>query len=127
MKLILNKMWSLVRFIFTVFVGGFQFYLVGVYLFAVCFSLQLNDECIASRTGENGICKLINDCPRIVLEIREQSKYPTICGFQRAQQIICCPNVIVPNRIDTQQNSKFNRISAESAYAKNLFISILNS
>lgn len=114
----LNKMLNLVRLKFIVFV---QFY-----LFVLCSSLHLNDKCIVNRSNENGMCKFINDCPRILAEIREQSQYPTICGFQNTQQIICCPNMIAPNQIEMQQISTSNRISAESAYAKNLIVLILS-
>lgn len=117
-------MWNSLRIKFTVF---FHFCVISFNLFGLCFTLRLNDECI-SRTGETGICTFINDCAQVLIEMQEQSLYPTICGFQRMQQVICCPNVIAPNRIDIQtaNKPKSNRISAESTCAKNVIVSILN-
>lgn len=100
---------NLVRIKFTVFI---QCYLIGV------FSLYLNDDCIVSRTSENGTCKFINDCPQIEIEARK-SQYPTLCGFERTQQIICCPNANRAKRIHNEQKpiptKESSRISAESA------------
>lgn len=66
--------------------------------------LQINDECIVSRTQENGTCKLANDCPRVVIETLEQSLFPTLCGFENGKEIICCPH---------QNRAKANVVSVE--------------
>lgn len=108
---------NLVRIKFTVFI---QFYLVGL-----CSSLYLNDTCVVSRTGENGTCKFLDNCPRIVLEVIEQTKYPTLCGFKNTKQIVCCPNVNLTSRIEIQQEQKSSRISAESSYSQSVLALIL--
>lgn len=55
--------------------------------------LELNDSCIVARTNSNGICKFIENCPSIVREIREELAFPTLCGFVRSKEIICCPKI----------------------------------
>lgn len=101
------------EFVQIKFIVFIQFCVIGVDLF----DLTLNDDCIVDHIGENGICKFVNDCPRVIIESL-QSEFPTLCGFDNTQEIVCCPNEIKDTPIHTQQQSNSNRISAEGVYAK---------
>lgn len=87
--------------------------------------LNLNSTCTVARSNEDGICRLVNDCPMVVLEIAERGLFPTLCGFRDYDQkeIICCPKT-KPAAIDTVsvQNKLSipteDRISYQSAFIK---------
>lgn len=52
---------------------------------------SVNDDCIMERTGAAGTCVLLQNCASALMEIVQQSSYPTRCGFQNSDQIVCCP------------------------------------
>lgn len=85
--------------------------------------LYLHDECIVSRTKQNGTCRFVDDCPIVVIEALEQSLYPTLCGFQDRNEIICCPNYNKPavnpvliSEKDAAVSSNSTRISVQSIF-----------
>lgn len=52
--------------------------------------LYLNDKCTMAHSNEAGICQYVEDCPVVVKLFNEQHINPTLCGFERDRQIICC-------------------------------------
>lgn len=78
--------------------------------------LELNDKCTAERTQQSGICKFIDDCPRIKDESLK-SFFPTLCGFVQGQEMVCCPyetDDVIQLKVSTE--SKPLRISAQSMF-----------
>lgn len=74
--------------------------------------LYLNDECVVIRTNANGTCKFASDCPQIQNEVLNYEQFPTLCGFEKNKEIICCPNenqTDLSSRVDTE-----DRISVQS-------------
>lgn len=53
--------------------------------------LEMNDTCVVERTNSNGICKFVENCPSVLKEVQQKAQFPTLCGFQRNKEIICCP------------------------------------
>lgn len=88
---------------------------VRVTLFCVCIpfsivSMDVGELCRVDRTGDNGWCKIVTDCPQILNEIRH-GKYPTSqCGFHEREQIICCPE-IKPIATTTSHSSRISQKS----------------
>lgn len=52
---------------------------------------SLNKLCQVARTGAPGICRYLDDCPVVLVDIFEHSLYPVECGSHNHKQIICCP------------------------------------
>lgn len=61
----------------------------------ICYGqLDVGDNCSVARSGAIGTCILIDDCPKVIAEIVQQSLFPTSCGFKELKQIVCCPNEV---------------------------------
>lgn len=56
--------------------------------------LYLGDKCTMAHSDDAGICQYVEDCPVIEKLFREQHVNPTLCGFERDKQIVCCPKEI---------------------------------
>lgn len=75
---------------------------------------SLNDTCQAARSGAAGVCRYLDDCPGVLVEIVEHSLYPSECGSFNHRQIICCP--LPPTMKPVTESIQSNRISAKSEY-----------
>lgn len=75
-------------------------------------SLELNDSCVVTRTNSNGVCRFVDDCPSVLNEIRTKRQFPTLCGFEGARDVICCPEqatiVNEPTESNQPTQSTFN-------------------
>lgn len=49
-----------------------------------------NPMCKVARTNDDGVCKKLSRCPKVVDEIVKNGLQPNICSEGR--QIVCCPN-----------------------------------
>lgn len=71
---------------------------VGIFIVlqTTCAHLQLylNDKCTMVHSNEAGICQYVDDCPVVEKLFKGQHIDPTLCGFERDKQIVCCPKVI---------------------------------
>jgi secreted trypsin-like serine protease len=52
----------------------------------------LDDSCTLQPFGSPGVCKLMSHCKYAVKQLHKYSYYPQICGVQRREPIVCCPN-----------------------------------
>lgn len=78
--------------------------------------LYLNDKCKLAHSNEAGICQYVEDCPDVQKLFKEQHINPTLCGFERDKQIVCCPKEIETRFSDntTQLDITKNTISLQS-------------
>lgn len=65
-----------------------------IYFHNNCISSYLyifaGDECLLdSKTP--GICKLFSDCQQAIDDLRNNNRFPQLCGYQGMQTIVCCP------------------------------------
>jgi hypothetical protein len=56
------------------------------------FYIFLDDSCTLQPFGSPGVCKLMSHCKYAVKQLHKYSYYPQICGVQRREPIVCCPN-----------------------------------
>lgn len=78
-------------------------------------ALYLNDTCTVARSNAKGVCRFVEHCPIVVIEIVEQLSFPTLCGFERKKEVICCPNQ-KPKKSDSKPDKiaiPQNRITPE--------------
>lgn len=50
----------------------------------------VGDDCVMERTGAAGTCVLLQDCASALMDIANQSLYPTNCGYLNTEAIVCC-------------------------------------
>lgn len=74
---------------------------------------DVGDSCQVARSGAQGICKIINECPDVIDDIVKHGLYPTQCGFRGHDQIVCCPAAVT---ITTTTTPRPTRISQRSAF-----------
>lgn len=68
--------------------------IVFVLTFARFTSTQnVNDDCVMEGTGAAGTCVLLQNCVSALEDIAKNSLYPTNCGYQNGEQIVCCPTL----------------------------------
>lgn len=51
----------------------------------------VGDKCRMGGSGAEGVCVLITNCQYAVDNIVKHNIFPTQCGFQGRDQIVCCP------------------------------------
>lgn len=78
--------------------------------------LYLNDKCKLAHSNETGICQYVEDCPAVEKLFNEQHINPTLCGFERDKQIVCCPKEIETRFGDntTEVDITNNTVSSQS-------------
>lgn len=73
---------------------------------------NVDDDCVMNGSGAAGTCVLLQNCPYAIMHIVNKAQYPTHCGFQNADQIVCCPKMTTPRPTLPPVGSM--RISAQS-------------
>lgn len=78
--------------------------------------LYLNDKCTMGHSNADGICQYVEDCPFVQKLYKEQHVNPTLCGFERDKQIVCCPKEIETRFSDntTEMANTNNTVSSQS-------------
>ncbi|CAD7092799.1 unnamed protein product [Hermetia illucens] len=69
-----------------------------VYIFVFCgtaFGQYSGEPCTVQRTSAPGTCKIIQDCPVAISQIRRRQRI-TRCGFEGRNEVVCCPNPTLP-------------------------------
>lgn len=69
--------------------------------------------CPAARTGALGTCRLVNDCPKAIEDLKN-GQLISYCGFKGPISIVCCPNPPVPPT--TAKPMMSNRTSSRSEF-----------
>lgn len=92
-----------------------------------CVALYLNETCNIVRSGEKGICRFVDDCPIVKIEALEQSLFPTLCGFYRDKEIICCPNEKNRTKTDSKPVVSVRDTPVGSIAAQSIKLSIVFS
>lgn len=88
--------------------------LYAILLCAFCHGQKdVGDSCIVERTNSRGTCTILDNCPKVIDEIVNQSLKPTSCGFINDKQIVCCEN---PTPTVDFGPSAGTRISQQSSY-----------
>lgn len=77
----------------------------------------LGDICRVDRTNENGVCKLLSQCPKAVADLKTRI-FPTTCGFKGTDIIVCCVQAEETSNRE-KSNKQPGEISDESKYLCN--------
>lgn len=96
---------------------------VCVIVFALTFARfaatqNVNDDCAMAGTGAAGTCVLLQNCASALEDIAKNSLYPTNCGYQNGEQIVCCrksptakPSPAPATRISEKSKQKNSRLA----------------
>ncbi|CAG9768750.1 unnamed protein product [Ceutorhynchus assimilis] len=57
---------------------------------------ESRDSCVIARTNENGVCKILSNCPSEQANLKNKL-FPTVCGFNGNEIMVCCATEL-PNR-----------------------------
>ncbi|XP_050305676.1 venom protease-like [Anthonomus grandis grandis] len=64
--------------------------------------LYEGDECVIQKTNQKGVCTLLAKCPVAMAEVKKRI-FPTTCGFQGNEIIVCCQDQNMPDIIANRQ------------------------